>query len=121
MHFSRHYNITKIYWISGKVFYMAKYTKEQLHQLEHEERDCYCGLWKDKPEILEKQSIPFGYCGYCKKCDEPVHTRHFPGILPYSSTWCDEHYKKLKLLHPLAFPAILFWVGFCLVAYFTFL
>ena len=34
-------------------------------------------------------------CGKCQICGKPGHTRHFPGPVPYTSSWCDEHYDML--------------------------
>jgi hypothetical protein len=32
------------------------------------------------------------HCGACQVCGRPGHTCHFPGPLPYTGSWCDEHY-----------------------------
>ena len=34
-------------------------------------------------------------CGDCQICEKPGHTRHFPGPVPYTGSWCDEHYDML--------------------------
>jgi hypothetical protein len=74
-------------------------------------RHCYCGLWRKDPSVLEAQGIPRGFCGLCDRCGEPGHTRHFPGALPYTGSWCDMHYRRLSLLHPAAQAGSFIWLG----------
>lgn len=53
------------------------------------DRDCYCDLLRATPEWLSERGIPEGYCGLCEVCGAPGHTRHYPGAVPYTGTWCD--------------------------------
>lgn len=62
---------------------------------------CYCTLWDKDPACLEKKDVPPGYCGLCEKCGAPGHTRHFPGAVPYTGSWCERHYRRAMILHPL--------------------
>jgi hypothetical protein len=55
---------------------------------------CYCELWEKDPKVLEDQGVPRGYCGICG-CGAPGHTRHYPGPVPVTSSWCDECYRRL--------------------------
>jgi hypothetical protein len=73
-------------------------------------RMCYCGLWDTKPEVLEQQGIPRGYCGLCLVCERPGHTRHHPGAVPFTGSWCDWHYRRLALTHPATPLGCLFWL-----------
>ena len=56
--------------------------------------DCYCGLWEKSPQTLIDQGVPEGYCGLCSVsgCGRPGHIRHYPGPVPVTLCWCDEHY-----------------------------
>jgi hypothetical protein len=78
-------------------------------------RDCYCELWEKDPSVLEKQGVPRGFCGLCDSCKTPGHVRHFPGIVPYSGSWCDAHYRRLSFVHPLAIPGIFFYAALALL------
>ena len=66
-----------------------------------EKLGCYCTLWDKDPEYLKNKNVPEGYCGLCEKCGNPGHTRHFPGAVPYTGTWCDRHYLRAMIMHPL--------------------
>ncbi len=57
-------------------------------------RGCYCALWHEGPELLEKQNLPYGYCGWCGVCKKPGHTRHSPRG-PFTGGWCDACWEKL--------------------------
>ena len=46
------------------------------------ERNCYC-----KPDDSS--------CGSCERCGIAGHTRHYPGPVPYTGSWCDDCYAKL--------------------------
>lgn len=75
-------------------------------------RGCYCELWWDTiPEVLEKQGVPHGYCGLCEVCGRPGHTRHHPGAVPYTGSWCDWHYRRVALTHPASPLGCLFWLA----------
>jgi hypothetical protein len=65
---------------------------------------------------MEKQSIPEGYCGLCDKCGKPGHTRHFPGMVPFTGTWCEKHFRMAMWLHPLGGKGIYLYIGFFLLA-----
>ncbi|MCP4645191.1 MAG: hypothetical protein GY851_32415 [bacterium] len=73
-------------------------------------RHCYCDLWEKKPEVLEQQGVPRGYCGFCNVCGEPGHTRHFPGAVPYTGSWCDRHYRYLLLFHTASLIGCCAWL-----------
>lgn len=75
------------------------------------ERNCYCDLWKTNPSVLEKQGIPRGFCGLCKKCRKPGHTRQHPGVISYTGSWCDHHYKILARTHPATPVGFVLWLG----------
>mgnify|MGYP003456742748 CR=1 FL=1 len=76
------------------------------------ERGCYCSLWEKNPAYLESEGIPHGYCGLCDKCGQPGHTRHFPGAVHFTGSWCDYHYRVLSIIHPLgSFGVLLYGVG----------
>ena len=66
-----------------------------------EKLGCYCMLWEKNPGFLKNKAVPEGYCGLCERCGRPGHTRHFPGAVPYTGTWCDQHYRRVMILHPL--------------------
>jgi O-acetyl-ADP-ribose deacetylase len=72
---------------------------------------CYCGLWEKNPEVLEKRSVPKGYCGLCTVCGAPGHLQHFPGSVPYSGEWCKKHYYRAMVLHPMGSIGCLIWGG----------
>jgi hypothetical protein len=71
-------------------------------------KDCYCGLWTTNPAYLREQGIPEGFCGICQRCNRPGHTRHFPGPVPYTGSWCDTCYRNLASSWPLRSPAAWF-------------
>jgi len=75
------------------------------------ERNCYCGLWKSNPKLLRDQGVPSGYCGLCQVCGKPGHTRHFPGAVPYTGSWCDRHYRRARNLHPLGAVGFFLWLA----------
>jgi hypothetical protein len=58
-------------------------------------RNCQCDLWQTQPHILQEQSLPEGYCGFCSCCNQLGHFRHAPGISPSSDAWCDVCYRKV--------------------------
>lgn len=60
---------------------------------------------------MEAEGIPRGYCGFCDVCGKPGHTRHFPGAVPATGTWCDFHYWRLALTHPAGSWGCLVWLG----------
>jgi hypothetical protein len=60
---------------------------------EAEERGCYCGLWVKEPDFYPSRGIAGGYCGKCVRCRAWGHSRHFPGPVPYTGTWCDRCYR----------------------------
>jgi hypothetical protein len=76
---------------------------------------CNCTLWTTRPEVLRDQGVPRGYCGLCDRCGKPGHTRHFPGAAPFTSCWCDAHYRRAKWLHPLGARGSLLWAALVLV------
>lgn len=65
------------------------------------ERNCYCGLWDKNPALYEKEGLPLGFCGKCERCGVPGHTRHFPGPVPYTGSWCDRCYRIVGWTWPL--------------------
>ena len=66
-----------------------------------EKLGCYCTLWDKDPEYLKRENVPDGYCGLCEKCGRPGHVRHFPGAVPYTGVWCNRHYLRAMIIHPL--------------------
>jgi len=60
-----------------------------------ERNRCYCDIRQKDPDYYKKQGIPDGYCGFCSICKKPGHTCHVPAGLPYTGTWCDEHYQLI--------------------------
>ena len=64
------------------------------------ERNCYCGLWDKDPAFCQAQGYAPGHCGVCDRCGVPGHTRHFPGPLPYTGSWCDRCYRIVKWTWP---------------------
>ena len=76
-------------------------------QLEVNDRGCYCGLWEKNPSYFQKKGIPEGFCGLCMKCGRPGHTRHHPGAVPFTGSWCDYHYKITAWTHPATIPGYL--------------
>jgi hypothetical protein len=77
---------------------------------------CYCGLWDKDPSFFEKKGIPPGYCGLCDKCGKPGHVRHFPGAVPFTGAWCERHYRRAMILHPLGRIGILLY-GIPIIAF----
>jgi hypothetical protein len=61
---------------------------------------CYCGVWDKNPALYEKLGYPLGFCGICERCGVPGHTRHFPGPIPYTGSWCDRCYRILAWTWP---------------------
>ena len=49
-------------------------------------RSCQC-----EHRQSEEVGIPDGFCGICE-CGKPGHLSHYPGPVPFSGVWCDEHY-----------------------------
>lgn len=80
------------------------------------EDDCYCTLWSTDPHVLESQGVPRRFCGHCEYCGRPGHTRHFPGTLPTTGTWCDNHYRRVLWLHPMGHCGLRIYVAMILVA-----
>jgi O-acetyl-ADP-ribose deacetylase (regulator of RNase III) len=70
---------------------------------------CYCDLWNKSPEILEKQGVPKGFCGLCDKCGQPGHLLHFPGAVPFTGAWCEKHYYRAMILHPMGGIGFFIW------------
>lgn len=95
-----------------------------MSEREDTSRDCYCDLWQTNPKSLELQGVPRGFCGRCQTCGRPGHIRHFPGAAPFTSCWCDAHYRRLKLLHPMAPAGCVLWLAVAsvvtAVSYFVF-
>ena len=58
--------------------------------------ECYCSRLEDDATSFEENGIPKGYCGICDICGKQGHIRHFPGPLPYTGSWCDEHYDMMS-------------------------
>ena len=86
-------------------------------------RGCYCELWEKDPSFFEKQGVPQGYCGFCEKCKRPGHTRHYPGPVPYTGTWCDRCYTILAWTWPVRVPVlwIFLWIPLIIASlYFLF-
>ena len=64
------------------------------------ERNCDCSVWDKDPAAYEAQGYPLGYCGFCDRCGVPGHTRHFPGPVPYTGSWCYRCYRIVKWTWP---------------------
>jgi hypothetical protein len=64
------------------------------------ERNCYCSGWGINPARLEKDGLQEGYCGICERCGAQGHTRHFPGPVPYTGSWCDKCYRSVAWTWP---------------------
>ena len=56
---------------------------------------CYCSIRDKDPNYYAKQGVPDGFCGFCSVCKKPGHTCHVPAPLPYTGTWCEEHYQLI--------------------------
>lgn len=52
-------------------------------------------MWETRPQTLIDRGVPRGYCGLCSICEKPGHIRHYPGSVPVTGCWCDEHYAAL--------------------------
>lgn len=81
-------------------------------------RGCYCDLREKDPAFFASRGIPPGHCGICETCGKPGHTRHFPGAAPYTGAWCDYHYRRLSLLHPLGTFGAPFYACLAIAAWF---
>ncbi|MFO0675036.1 MAG: L,D-transpeptidase family protein [Polyangiaceae bacterium] len=77
-------------------------------------RGCYCGVPAKGGEGDTRQSPP-GFCGTCEVCGASGHVRHFPGAVPYTGSWCDAHYRRLKFTHPMSPWGCLTWLGIFVV------
>ena len=62
------------------------------------DRNCYCPTDGKQPTWLTDDNIPLGFCGICDDCGEFGHTRHYPGPVPFTGSWCDTCYEKEKLI-----------------------
>lgn len=58
-------------------------TAEELLWLD---RPCYCRAGSFWPEH------PPGFCGRCQECGAHGHASHYPGPVPYTGSWCDDHF-----------------------------
>ena len=110
-------------WVIGFPFLYSKISLEHDKRMgaNPTRRDCYCSVWEKKPEVLEKQGVPRGFCGLCEICKKPGHLRHHPAAVPATIAYCDHHYRRIKWTHPLAFPGILLWAGPPALLYLAFL
>jgi hypothetical protein len=63
------------------------------------QRNCYCTLWKKNPGHYADMALTPGFCGRCERCGELGHTRHFPGAVPYTGSWCDRCYRIVGIAH----------------------
>ncbi len=63
-------------------------------------RNCYCDLWNTNPDFLIHRGIPLNFCGMCDLCGAPGHTRHYPGPVPSTGSWCDECYRTQEYKGP---------------------
>ena len=85
------------------------------------QRQCYCDLWKTRPEVLRQQGIPEGFCGICERCGKPGHLRHYPGPVPYTGAWCDHCYRVIAWTWPFRVPmywpviGVFGWMGYKLI------
>lgn len=79
------------------------------------ERGCYCGLWRTSPETLRAQRLPEGFCGFCERCGVAGHTRHFPGPVPRTGSWCDRCHRIVAWTWRLRRPSL--WIALAAVAY----
>lgn len=70
---------------------------------------CYCGVWDKNPALYEKLGYPLGFCGICERCGVPGHTRHFPGPIAYTGSWCDRCYRILAWTWP--FRTVPGWIA----------
>jgi len=70
-------------------------------------RGCYCGAFDQ--EYLDQNNIPEGFCGICERCGQPGHTRHYPGAVPYTGSWCDRCFKIEGYLYWV--KMVLIWIG----------
>jgi hypothetical protein len=53
------------------------------------DRDCYCepGGAGDRGGGAAPR-----HCATCHECGKPGHLCHYPGPMPFTGNWCDEHY-----------------------------
>lgn len=86
----------------------ASQAKEGKWEAASHKRNCYCGGWDKNPAAYEREGYTLGYCGICERCGVPGHTRHFPGPVPYTGSWCDRCYRVLKWTWP--FRSVMGWV-----------
>jgi hypothetical protein len=82
-------------------------------ELAARKRNCYCGFWDQESASDKEHDYPLGYCGICERCGVPGHTRHFPGPVPYTGSWCDQCYRVLKWTWP--FRSVTGWFYVLLV------
>ena len=59
------------------------------------DRGCYCETMHQDPRFMRRHRIPPGYCGLCRECGQPGHSRHSPIPAPFTLAWCDECYNAL--------------------------
>lgn len=57
---------------------------------------CYCSAREKVPDLYTKLGIPEGFCGLCDIYKRPGHSCHVPAPLPYTGSWCVEHYQLIK-------------------------
>ena len=77
-------------------------------------RDCYCRIWDTDPASFVELGYAEGFCGVCERCGDPGHTRHFPGPVPYTGSWCDRCYRFLMWTWP--FRTVIGWVFIAIIA-----
>jgi len=77
-------------------------------------RGCYCGLWVKDPSFYPSRGIAPGYCGKCERCGAMGHTRHFPGPVPYTGSWCDRCYRIVGYTGYFTSPAA--WIRMAILA-----
>jgi len=75
-------------------------------------RGCRCSGSEKNPGGQQPAGLlPRGYCGLCIMCGKPGHTRHHPGAVRFTGTWCDFHYRVLAVTHPLAPLGTFLWLA----------
>lgn len=72
---------------------------------EAQRRGCYCEIWEKDPQFYPSRGIARGYCGKCERCGAMGHTRHYPGPVPYTGSWCDRCYRIVGLTGWMRSPA----------------
>jgi hypothetical protein len=82
-------------------------------------RGCYCDPWDTDPDAMRARGLPEGFCGHCEKCGQPGHVRHFPGAVPYTGSWCDKHYLRMRLLDPRTGTGCLPWALLLVLLFFA--